>query len=429
MAGPLSLFFTWVLQFMFRPLSIFIGARYTRAKRRNHFISFISMTSMIGLSLGVLAMIVVLSVMNGFQREMSARILGMVPHAAVLGAQPLDNWQAVADAALKNPEVLAAAPLTEMEGMLSYKGAMQPIQISGIDPGQEGKVSIVADHIVQGRLDDLKPGEFGVVVGEMTARRFGLRVGDKLTLIVPEVSTAPGGITPRMQRLNVVGVFKVGAELDGSMGLIHMADAASMQRWAPNQVQGVRLKVKDLYAAPQVSRAIVGELGEQYRADDWTHTQGSLFSAMKMEKTMIGLLLMMIIAVAAFNIIATLIMVVNDKGADIAILRTIGATPAQIMGTFMVQGSLIGVVGTLIGGVLGVIAALNVSQIVGWLERVSGQHIFTSDVYFISTLPSELQWGDVALICTAGLVMSFLATLYPAWRASQVEPAYALRYE
>ncbi|ROQ52792.1 lipoprotein-releasing system permease protein [Pseudomonas putida] len=429
MAGPLSLFFTWVLQFMFRPLSIFIGARYTRAKRRNHFISFISMTSMIGLSLGVLAMIVVLSVMNGFQREMSARILGMVPHAAVLGAQPLDNWQAVADAALKNPEVLAAAPLTEMEGMLSYKGAMQPIQISGIDPAQEGKVSIVADHIVQGRLDDLKPGEFGVVVGEMTARRFGLRVGDKLTLIVPEVSTAPGGITPRMQRLNVVGVFKVGAELDGSMGLIHMADAASMQRWAPNQVQGVRLKVKDLYAAPQVSRAIVGELGEQYRADDWTHTQGSLFSAMKMEKTMIGLLLMMIIAVAAFNIIATLIMVVNDKGADIAILRTIGATPAQIMGTFMVQGSLIGVVGTLIGGVLGVIAALNVSQIVGWLERVSGQHIFTSDVYFISTLPSELQWGDVALICTAGLVMSFLATLYPAWRASQVEPAYALRYE
>jgi lipoprotein-releasing system permease protein len=330
---------------------------------------------------------------------------------------------------LKNPEVLAAAPLTEMEGMLSYKGAMQPIQISGIDPAQEGKVSIVADHIVQGRLDDLKPGEFGVVVGEMTARRFGLRVGDKLTLIVPEVSTAPGGITPRMQRLNVVGVFKVGAELDGSMGLIHMADAASMQRWAPNQVQGVRLKVKDLYAAPQVSRAIVGELGEQYRADDWTHTQGSLFSAMKMEKTMIGLLLMMIIAVAAFNIIATLIMVVNDKGADIAILRTIGATPAQIMGTFMVQGSLIGVVGTLIGGVLGVIAALNVSQIVGWLERVSGQHIFTSDVYFISTLPSELQWGDVALICTAGLVMSFLATLYPAWRASQVEPAYALRYE
>ncbi|TDF84820.1 lipoprotein-releasing ABC transporter permease subunit [Pseudomonas sp. H9] len=414
---------------MFRPLSIFIGARYTRAKRRNHFISFISMTSMIGLSLGVLAMIVVLSVMNGFQREMSARILGMVPHASILGVKPLDDWRPAADAALKNPQVLAVAPLTEMEGMLSYKGAMQPIQVSGIDPVEEGKVSIVAQHIVQGSLQALKPGEFGVVIGEISARRFRLNVGDKLTLIVPEVSSAPGGITPRMQRLTVAGVFKVGAELDGSMAYIHMADAAQMQRWQPGQVQGVRLKLQDLYSAPQVSKAIAADLGGQYRADDWSHTQGSLFSAMKMEKTMIGLLLLMIIAVAAFNIIATLIMVVNDKGADIAILRTIGATPAQIMGTFMVQGTLIGIVGTLIGGVLGVIAALNVSQIVGWLERVSGQHIFTSDVYFISSLPSELQWGDVALICSAGLVMSFLATLYPAYRASQVEPAYALRYE
>ncbi|WP_175653783.1 lipoprotein-releasing ABC transporter permease subunit [Pseudomonas sp. Marseille-P9899] len=414
---------------MFRPLSIFIGARYTRAKRRNHFISFISMTSMIGLSLGVLAMIVVLSVMNGFQREMSSRILGMVPHATIVGVKPLDDWQPVAAAALKNPEVIAAVPFTEMEGMLSYKGSMQPIKINGIDPEQEGKVSIVAEHIIQGRLEDLKPGEFGVVIGEITARRFRLSVGDKLTLIVPEVSSEAGGITPRMQRLNVVGIFKVGAELDGSMGMIHVADAAQMQRWEPNQVQSVRLKLKDLYAAPAVSAAIVAGLGDQYRADDWTHTQGSLFSAMKMEKTMIGLLLLMIIAVAAFNIIATLIMVVNDKGADIAILRTIGATPGQIMGAFMVQGSLIGVVGTLIGGVFGVLAALNVSALVGWLERISGQHIFTSDVYFISSLPSELQWGDVALICSAGLVMSFLATIYPAWRASQVEPAMALRYE
>ncbi|MGE8409559.1 MAG: lipoprotein-releasing ABC transporter permease subunit [Pseudomonas sp.] len=414
---------------MFRPLSIFIGARYTRAKRRNHFISFISMTSMIGLSLGVLAMIVVLSVMNGFQREMSSRILGMVPHASILGVKPLDDWQSVATAVQKNPAVLAAAPLTEMEGMLSYKGSMQPIQISGIDPAQEGKVSIVAEHIVQGSLADLVPGEFGVVIGEITARRFRLSVGDKLTLIVPEVSSEPGGITPRMQRLTVVGVFKVGAELDGSMGMIHVADAAQMQRWEPNQVQGVRLKLADLYAAPQVSAAIAGSLGDAYRADDWTHTQGSLFSAMKMEKTMIGLLLMMIIAVAAFNIIATLIMVVNDKGADIAILRTIGATPGQIMGTFMVQGSLIGIVGTLIGGVFGVLAALNVTELVGWVERISGQHIFTSDVYFISSLPSELQWGDVALICSAGLVMSFMATIYPAWRAAQVEPAMALRYE
>ncbi|SEE40581.1 lipoprotein-releasing ABC transporter permease subunit [Pseudomonas coleopterorum] len=414
---------------MFRPLSIFVGLRYTRAKRRKNFISFISMTSMIGLALGVLAMIVVLSVMNGFQREMSTRILGMVPHAMIQGVKPLDDWRPVAAAAMKNPEVLAAVPFTELDGMLSYKGMMQPIQISGVDPAREGEVSIVADHIVQGRLDDLKPGEFGVVIGEITARRFRLNVGDKITLIVPEVSTAPGGITPRMQRLNVVGVFKVGAELDGSMGLINAADAAEMQRWQPGQVQSVRLKLKDLYTAPEVSAAIVKGLGTGYKADDWTHTQGSLFSAMKMEKTMIGLLLLMIVAVAAFNIIATLIMVVNDKGADIAILRTIGATPRQIMGIFMVQGTVIGVAGTVIGGVLGVIAAINVSTIVGWLERVTGQHIFTSDVYFISNLPSELQAGDVMLICGAGLVLSFLATLYPAYRASQIEPAHALRYE
>lgn len=415
---------------MFRPLSIFIGTRYTRAKRRNHFISFISMTSMIGLALGVLAMIVVLSVMNGFQREMSSRILGMVPHAVIAGVKPLDDWKPVAAAAMKNPEVTAAVPFTEMEGMFSYKGSMQPIQISGVDPALEHQVSIVAQHITQGRLEDLKAGEFGVVLGEITARRFRLNVGDKVTLIVPEASaTAAGGITPRLQRLTVVGVFKVGAELDGTMALINAADAAQIQHWQPGQVQGVRLALKDLYTAPQVSAAIVAGLGADYRADDWTHSQGSLFSAMKMEKTMIGLLLLMIVAVAAFNIIATLIMVVNDKGADIAILRTIGATPGQIMTIFMVQGTVIGVVGTIIGGVLGVIAAINVSEMVGWLERVTGQHIFSSDVYFVNNLPSQLQGGDVVLICSAGFILSFLATLYPAWRAAQIQPAYALRYE
>jgi lipoprotein-releasing system permease protein len=414
---------------MFRPLPLFIGARYTRAKRRNHFISFISMTSMIGLGLGVLAMIVVLSVMNGFQREMSSRILGMVPHATVVGDQPIGDWRPVADAALRNPEVVAAAPFTELDGMLSYKGAMQPIQLSGIDPAEEGKVSIVASHITQGSLQALAPGEFGVVIGDITARRFRLNVGDKLTLIVPELSSAPGGITPRMQRLNVVGIFRVGAEIDGSLAMIHMADAAQIQKWQPGQVQSVRLKVKDLWAAPDVAKQVVAGLGEGYRPDDWTHTQGSLFSAMKMEKTMIGLLLLMIVAVAAFNIIATLVMVVNEKGADIAILRTIGATPRQVMATFMVQGSIIGVIGTLVGSVLGIVVALNVSQLVGWLEKLTGQHIFTSDVYFISNLPSQLQWQDVLLVSSAGLVLSFLATLYPAWRASQIEPAYALRYE
>jgi len=415
---------------MFRPLSIFIGSRYTRAKRRNHFISFISLTSMIGLSLGVLAMIMVLSVMNGFQREMSNRILGMVPHAVIAGdGQPVDDWQALAEQLRVHPGVVGSAPITQLEGMLSFKGSMQPIEIKGIDPQAEGQVSILGSKLVAGSLDDLKPGESGVIIGLMTARRFGLKMGDKLTLIVPELSDTPGGVTPRMQRLNVVGVFKVGAELDGSLGMIHRADAARILRWQPHQVEGVRVKLADLYQAPAITAELVARVGDGYRGEDWSLTQGSLFSAMKMEKTMIGLLLLLIVAVAAFNIIATLIMVVADKRADIAILRTLGMTPRQIMAIFMVQGSIIGLTGTLIGTVLGILGALNVSALVTWLERVSGQHIFSSDVYFISTLPSELRLEDVLLVTLAALMLSFLATLYPAWRAAQTQPAEALRYE
>jgi lipoprotein-releasing system permease protein len=414
---------------MFRPLSLFIGIRYTGAKRRNHFISFISMTSMIGLALGVLAMIVVLSVMNGFQKEMSTRILGMVPHASIAASQPLDDWQQVAAAAKRNPQVLAAVPFAELEGMLSVRGAMQPVQLHGIDPALEPQVSIIDKHMQQGRLSDLREGDFGVVIGEITARRFQLGVGDKLALIVPELSSVPGGISPRMQRLNVVGIFKVGAELDSSLALIHVADAAYIQRMQPGQVQSVRLKLKDLYQAPQVAAQVVNDLGQGYVSSDWTLTQGSLFSAMKMEKTMIGLLLLLIVAVAAFNIIATLIMVVADKGADIAILRTLGATPGQIMGIFMVQGTVIGVIGTLVGAVLGILAALNVSQLVSWIEGLSGQQVMSSDVYFISNLPSELLLSDVVLICTAAFTLSFLATVYPSWRAARIQPADALRYE
>lgn len=414
---------------MFRPLAIFIGARYTRAKRRNHFISFISLTSMIGLGLGVMAMIVVLSVMNGFQQEMSSRILGMVPHAVVTAGEPLDDWQVQAKALTADPRVEAAVPFAELDGMLSFHGSMQPVQIHGIDPAEESKVSIVADHVTQGRLNALQPGEFGIVIGELVARRFGLRMGDRLTLIVPEVSATSSAVTPRMHRLTIVGMFKVGAEIDGSLGLIHIADAEQIQRNEPGKVESLRLKLKDLYAAPQVSADLASRLGADFTASDWTKSQGSLFAAMKMEKTMIGLLLLLIIAVAAFNIIATLIMVVADKQADIAILRTLGATPGQIMATFMVQGTVIGSVGTLTGGILGVLLALNVSEVVNWIERVTGQHVFSSDIYFVNSLPSQLQMGDVALICAAGFLLSFLATLYPARRAAQTQPAEALRYE
>ncbi|WP_454253504.1 lipoprotein-releasing ABC transporter permease subunit [Pseudomonas sp. Marseille-Q7302] len=413
---------------MFRPLSLFIGLRYTRAKRRKSFISFFSLVSMFGLALGVLAMILVLSVMNGFQEEMRGRILGMVPHAFISGAQPLDDWRPLAAKAEQQPHVLAAVPYTQLQGMLSVRGRMQPLLVDGIDPAQEKRVSIVGERMTQGSLDALKPGEFGIVLGEIAARRFQLEVGSQVTVIIPEVG-ATGSITPRLRRFTVVGTFKVGAELDASLALINVVDAAPLKGWQPGQVESIRLALDDLFQAPRISRDVAKALGEGYQARDWTISQGSLFQAMQMEKTMIGLLLLLIVAVAAFNIIATLIMVVADKKADIAILRTLGATPGQIMAVFMVQGTVIGLVGTLIGGVLGVIAALNVSHWIAALERLVGHKLFGGDMYFISNLPSRLEVEDVVLIAVAALSMSFLATLYPAWRASRTSPAEALRYD
>ncbi|WP_158892886.1 MULTISPECIES: lipoprotein-releasing ABC transporter permease subunit [unclassified Pseudomonas] len=413
---------------MFRPLSLFIGLRYTRAKRRKSFISFFSLVSMFGLALGVLAMILVLSVMNGFQEEMRGRILGMVPHAFISGAQPLDDWRPLAAKAEQQPHVLAAVPYTQLQGMLSVRGRMQPLLVDGIDPAQEKRVSIVGERMTQGSLDALKPGEFGIVLGEIAARRFQLELGSQVTVIIPEVG-ATGSITPRLRRFTVVGTFKVGAELDASLALINVADAAPLKGWQPGQVESVRLALDDLFQAPRISRDVAKALGDGYQARDWTISQGSLFQAMQMEKTMIGLLLLLIVAVAAFNIIATLIMVVADKKADIAILRTLGATPGQIMAVFMVQGTVIGLVGTLIGGVLGVIAALNVSSWIAALERLVGHKLFGGDMYFISNLPSRLELEDVVLIAVAALSMSFLATLYPAWRASRTSPAEALRYD
>ncbi|MDK8265934.1 MULTISPECIES: lipoprotein-releasing ABC transporter permease subunit [Pseudomonas] len=413
---------------MFRPLSLFIGLRYTRAKRRKSFISFFSLVSMFGLALGVLAMILVLSVMNGFQEEMRGRILGMVPHAFISGAQPLDDWRPLAAKAEQQPHVLAAVPYTQLQGMLSVRGRMQPLLVDGIDPAQEKRVSIVGERMTQGSLDALKPGEFGIVLGEIAARRFQLELGSQVTVIIPEVG-ATGSITPRLRRFTVVGTFKVGAELDASLALINVADAAPLKGWQPGQVESIRLALDDLFQAPRISRDVAKALGDGYQARDWTISQGSLFQAMQMEKTMIGLLLLLIVAVAAFNIIATLIMVVADKKADIAILRTLGATPGQIMAVFMVQGTVIGLVGTLIGGVLGVIAALNVSSWIAALEHLVGHKLFGGDMYFISNLPSRLELEDVVLIAVAALSMSFLATLYPAWRASRTSPAEALRYD
>lgn len=386
---------------------------------------------MIGLALGVVVMIVVLSVMNGFDHEMRTRVLGMVPHATLETGEPINDWQSLAAKVKRNPEVTAVAPFTQMQGLLTNNGQVSKVLLNAIDPALERNVSIIDNFMKQGNLDDLTPGSFGIVIGDKAATKLGVGLGDKVTFVAPEVSVTPAGMFPRMKRFTVVGIFHVGAgELDGYLGVTNLQDLAKMHRWKPDQVQGIRLKFDDLFQAPRVAWTIAQQLGEDhYFARDWTRTHGNLYQAIRMEKAMIGLLLLLIVAVAAFNIISTLVMVVNDKKSDIAILRTLGAKPGTIMRTFMVQGTVIGVVGTAIGAVLGILAALNVSAAISALEGLIGHKFLNADVYFIDYLPSQVQSQDVVMVCAAALVLSFLATLYPAWRAARTQPAEALRYE
>ena len=415
---------------MFRPLSVYIGARYTRARRRSLFVSFISFTSMIGLALGVLVMIVVLSVMNGFDHEMRTRVLGMVPHATIESPTPIDDWQTLGDRLVQHPQVDAVAPFIQMQGLLTHRGQVTKILINAVDPKVESDVSIIARFFRDGSLQDLRPGEFGIVIGDKAAEKLGVGIGDKITFVAPEVTVTPAGVFPRMKRFTVRGIFHVGAgEIDGYVAMTNISDLARLHRWKPDQVQGVRLRFEDLFQAPRIAWELAGELGEDFYSRDWTRTHGNLYQAIRMEKAMIGLLLLLIVAVAAFNIISTLVMVVTDKRGDIAILRTLGATPRQIMAIFMVQGTVIGVVGTLVGAVLGILAALNVSGWIAALERLIGHKFLNADVYFIDYLPSRLMTADVVQVCAAALVLSFFATLYPAWRAARTQPAEALRYE
>ena len=412
------------------PYELFIGLRYTRAKRRNHFISFISLTSMLGIALGVAALITVLSVMNGFQNELRTRILGAVSHVQISGpGEVLADWQPVATLAASNPRVLAAAPYINVQGMLTFDGAVRGSVIRGILPEHEDRVVEIGRHMKAGTLAALQAGEFGIVLGSELARALAAIEGDKITLIAPQGQVTPAGVMPRLKQFRVVGIFEMGMfEYDSGLALIHLADAQKLYRM-DDKVSGVRLKLQDMFESRQVALALLSKLGPTVYISDWTRSHANFFRAVQMEKNVMFIILLLIVAVAAFNIVSTLVMAVTDKQPDIAILRTLGAAPAGIMAVFMVQGALIGVIGTLMGVGGGVLLALNIDVVVPFIERLFNVHFLAKDIYYISELPSDLLVSDVILIAVVSFVLSLLATLYPSWRASRVNPAEALRYE
>ena len=412
------------------PYELFVGLRYTRAKRRNHFISFISLISMVGIALGVAALIVVLSVMNGFQKELRSRILGVAAHVEISADNNLLlNWRNVAAIASKNPQVVASAPYVLAQGMLSLDQSVQGVFIRGILPDEEDRVADIGRHMKKGSLASLRPGEFGIVLGSEVARSIGASMGDKVILIAPQGQVTPAGILPRLKQFTVVGIFEVGMfEFDSGLALIDLNDAQKLYRMG-DAVTGVRLKLRDLDLAPQVSEQISGKLPNEDIVTDWTRQHANFFRAVKIEKNVMFIILFLIVAVATFNIVSTLVMMVTDKQSDIAILRTLGSSPASIMKIFVVQGALIGVIGTVLGVFFGMVIASNIDVIVPFIEKVFHTHFLAKDVYYISEVPSSLEGSDVISITILSLSLSFFATLYPSWRASRVNPAEALRYE
>lgn len=405
--------------------------RYTRAKRRNHFISFISLISLMGITLGMTALITVMSVMNGFQEEIRARILGVASHVQVSSIHGnLTHWQQVADSVVKQPMVEAAAPYVSAQGMLSYNQVVQGVLVRGVLPSLEDQVADLAQMMVMGELDQLVPGEFGIVIGMELARALGVFKGDKIVLIAPQGQVTPAGILPRLKQFTVTGIFEAGHfEYDSSLVLIHMADAQKLYRMGDDQVSGVRLKLHDMFQAPQVVRELSSVLPVDMVSSDWTRQHANYFRAIQIEKRMLSLILALIIAVAAFNIVSTLVMAVTDKQSDIAILRTLGASPHSIMKIFIVQGTFIGVAGTVLGVIGGVLLAYNVGEVVAFIEWVFNVQFLSREVYYISTIPSDPQLADIATVAIVSFVLSLLATIYPSYRASKVNPAEALRYE
>ena len=415
---------------MFNPYELCVGLRYTRAKRRNHFISFISLTSMIGIALGVTALITVISVMNGFERELRERILGIASHATISGFDgPLEGWESLAAAAEAHPEVVGAAPFVESQGMLTHAGEVRGVLIRGVAPAREPRVSEIGQYLVEGELESLAPGGFNVLLGRDLALRLGATVGTPVTLVAPRAQITPAGVLPRMRRFTVSGIFEAGhAQYDTSLAVIHIEDAQRVFRLGRG-VSGLRVKLTDMFDAPRVSRELARSFGGGFWLRDWTQHHANFFRALKIEKTVMFVILTLIVAVAAFNLVSTLIMVVTDKESDIAILRTLGASQWSILSIFVVQGTVIGIAGTLGGVAGGAALATHVETLVPAIESVFNVKFLSPDVYYISAVPSDMRWRDVAAVGGVAFVLSVLATLYPAWRASRIQPVEALRHE
>ncbi|MGN6327569.1 MAG: lipoprotein-releasing ABC transporter permease subunit [Rhodanobacter sp.] len=413
---------------MFRPLELFIGLRYTRAKRRNQFISFISTVSIVCIAISVIALITVMSVMNGFDYQMRARILGAISHATVSGVgQSLEDWPRTLKVATANPHVLGAAPYVESEAMLLARRSSGAL-VRGIEPALEPKVVDIDKHMVEGSLDALKPGSWNIVLGKELAMTLGVSVGDRVTMAVPELRATPMGGVPRMRGFHVAGVFELGMEqFDSGLALVNMSDAEKLN--SLSGPTGIRLRLDNLFNARPVARELAGELGQVYRVQTWMDTNANLFAALSMEKMVMFVILSLIILVAVINLISMLMMLVTDKQADIAILRTLGATPRSIMGMFMVQGLLVGFVGIGFGVGLGSLLSWKLPAIVDWIQDVFHVQFLSPDVYYISNVPSKLDAADVGWVALVTFLFSLLATLYPAWRASRTQPAQALRYE
>ena len=412
---------------MMKNIPLYIGLRYTRAKRRNQFISFISAFSLVGMALGVTALILVLSVMNGLDREMKQRLLSVIPHGYIDRDPVLNDWQQIAQQVQQHPKVVGTAAYIASEALVGYGSDIQGIQIEGVLPEEELKISVIDKHMLLGSLENLKPGEFGVVMGSMMARQLGLAPGDKVMITSPDINITPAGVFPRNKNFTLVGVFEVGGQVDFNLALIHLSDAQKFFR--VSGAQGLHVKTTDLYEAASVMKELREKFGSDYSVKDWSQTQGSLFQSVKMEKIVTGTLLNILIFIAVFNIVSSLVLMVADKRSDIAVLRTLGLTAKQVMGIFIVQGSAVGFVGTLVGVVAGCILTWLINPIMAVLESLFGFHFFDPETFYITGLPSYLMWQDVLTITLTALVLSFLATLYPAYRASKIEPAEALRYE